>query len=63
MATIDGRPARYGVTVPQLQKLMECRGREAVERLSTEFGGVQELCRLLYTSPNEGEAKTNFFLS
>ncbi|GAB6019398.1 Plasma membrane calcium-transporting ATPase 3, variant 3 [Chamberlinius hualienensis] len=54
MATIDGRPARYGVTVLQLQKLMECRGREAVERINNEFGGIQEICRLVYTSPNEG---------
>lgn len=54
MASIDGRPARYGITTQQLQKLMEVRGREAVERLNNEYGGVLEVCKLLYTSPNEG---------
>lgn len=53
MATIDGRPAQYGVSLKQLRELMEHRGREGVTKIQ-EIGGVQELCKKLYTSPNEG---------
>ncbi|XP_046683996.1 plasma membrane calcium-transporting ATPase 2 isoform X3 [Homalodisca vitripennis] len=53
MSTIDGRPAQYGVSLKQLRELMEHRGREGIAKLS-EFGGVQELCKKLYTSPSEG---------
>lgn len=53
MATIDGRPAQYGVTLKQLRELMELRGREGVNKLNG-YGGVQEICKKLYTSPNEG---------
>ncbi|XP_060661214.1 LOW QUALITY PROTEIN: plasma membrane calcium-transporting ATPase 2 [Drosophila nasuta] len=53
MATIDGRPAQYGISLKQLRELMEHRGREGVAKIS-EFGGVHELCKKLYTSPNEG---------
>ncbi|XP_029665737.1 plasma membrane calcium-transporting ATPase 2 isoform X7 [Formica exsecta] len=53
MATIDGRPAQYGVTLKQLRELMELRGREGVSKING-YGGVQEICKKLYTSPNEG---------
>lgn len=53
MATIDGRPAQYGVTLKQLRELMELRGREGVSKVNG-YGGVQEICKKLYTSPNEG---------
>ncbi|XP_037946981.1 plasma membrane calcium-transporting ATPase 2 isoform X4 [Teleopsis dalmanni] len=53
MATIDGRPAQYGITLKQLREVMEHRGREGVAKI-IEFGGVGELCRKLYTSPNDG---------
>ncbi|KAM8702751.1 hypothetical protein ACLKA7_005118 [Drosophila subpalustris] len=32
---------------------MEVRGREGVQKIS-EFGGIHEICKKLYTSPNEG---------
>lgn len=54
MATIDGRPAQYGITLKQLRDLMEHRGREGVAKIH-EYGGVQEICKKLYTSPNEGK--------
>lgn len=57
MATIDGRPAQYGVTLKQLRELMEHRGREGITKLN-ELGGVQDVCKKLYTSPSEG----NLFL-
>ncbi|XP_041632652.1 plasma membrane calcium-transporting ATPase 2-like isoform X1 [Drosophila kikkawai] len=53
MATIDGRPAQYGMSLKQLRELMEHRGREGVAKIG-EFGGIHELCKKLYTSPNEG---------
>lgn len=53
MATIDGRPTQYGVTLRQLRELMECRGQEGVSKLN-EFGGVRTLCDKLYTTPNDG---------
>lgn len=65
MATIDGRPAQYGITLKQLRELMEHRGREGVNKLNG-YGGVQEICKKLYTSPSEGKiyfdemSQTNF---
>ncbi|XP_043280837.1 plasma membrane calcium-transporting ATPase 2 isoform X4 [Venturia canescens] len=53
MATIDGRPAQYGITLKQLRELMEHRGREGVNKING-YGGVQEICKKLYTSPSEG---------
>lgn len=53
MATIDGRPAQYGITLKQLRELMEHRGREGIVKVN-ELGGVQEICKKLYTSPSEG---------
>ncbi|XP_046481662.1 plasma membrane calcium-transporting ATPase 2 isoform X7 [Neodiprion pinetum] len=53
MATIDGRPAQYGVTLKQLRELMEHRGPESIAKVNA-LGGVQEICKKLYTSPSEG---------
>lgn len=58
MATIDGRPAQYGITLKQLRELMEHRGREGVNKLNSH-GGVQEICKKLYTSPSEGKIYFN----
>lgn len=56
MATIDGRPAQYGITLKQLRELMEARGREGIAKIQ-DYGGVQDICKKLYTSPNEGDYK------
>nr|XP_023021649.1 plasma membrane calcium-transporting ATPase 2-like isoform X2 [Leptinotarsa decemlineata] len=53
MATIDGRPAQYGITVKQLRDLMELRGPDGIAEI-TKYGGTQEICKKLYTSPSEG---------
>jgi len=54
MATIDGRPAQYGVTLQQLQELMSfSRNEEGMAKL-TSLGGVHSICTKLYTSPSEG---------
>lgn len=54
MATIDGRPAQYGISLKQLRELMELRGREGVNKINS-YDGVQEICKKLYTSPSEGK--------
>ena len=59
MATIDGRPAQYGITLKQLRELMELRGREGVNKINS-YGGVQEICKKLYTSPSEGKLSVNY---
>lgn len=53
MATINGRPTQYGLTLKHLRELMEHRGREGIRKLN-ELGGITELCNKLYSSPNEG---------
>ncbi|KAJ8923536.1 hypothetical protein NQ315_010114 [Exocentrus adspersus] len=53
MATIDGRPAQYGITLKQLRDLMEHRGADGIAKIQ-ELGGPQEICKKLYTSPSEG---------
>lgn len=54
MAMVDGRPAQYGLSLKQLREVMEVRGREACEQIH-HYGGVQEICKKLYTSPTEGK--------
>lgn len=54
MATIDGRPAQYGISLKHLRDLMEHRGHEGINKVQ-ELGGVQEICKKLYTSPSEGK--------
>jgi len=44
----------FGVTVSELRELMELRGNDAYQRIQTQYSGVLELCRRLYTSPTEG---------
>lgn len=60
MATIDGRPAQYGISLRQLRELMENRGKDGVAKLH-ESGGVLEICNKLYTSPNDGNANLYMF--
>uniref|UniRef100_U5EU54 Calcium-transporting ATPase n=1 Tax=Corethrella appendiculata TaxID=1370023 RepID=U5EU54_9DIPT len=53
MATIDGRPTQYLVSLKVLRELMEHRGREGINKIN-EVGGIQELCKKLYTNSNDG---------
>ena len=55
MEEIDGRPAQFGCTVEELQQLMESRGHEGYQLIQNQYGGVLEICKRLYTSPNEGK--------
>jgi Ca2+ transporting ATPase len=55
MATVNGRPAQYGISLKQLRDLMEVRGKEAIDKLNAEYSGVMNVCKALYTSPTEGK--------
>ena len=44
----------FGCTPKELKELMETRGPEAVARIQNKYGSVDELCRRLAVSPNEG---------
>lgn len=54
MATIDGRPAQYGITLRQLRELMETRGHEGIELIQREHGSTLEITKKLYSSPTNG---------
>ncbi|XP_028966499.1 plasma membrane calcium-transporting ATPase 2 [Galendromus occidentalis] len=45
---------QFTVSVQQLRELMETRGHEAIQRIADDYGGVQELCKKLLTSPTDG---------
>lgn len=55
MATIDGRPALYELSLKQLRELMEERGPTAVDIVNREYGGCAEICRKLHSNPQRGE--------
>ncbi|CDS40325.1 Ca2 transporting ATPase plasma membrane [Echinococcus multilocularis] len=44
----------YGVTVSELQEMMQLRGLEAIEYIKSRYDGVNGLCKRLKTSPNSG---------
>ncbi|XP_062608894.1 plasma membrane calcium-transporting ATPase 2-like isoform X4 [Saccostrea cucullata] len=48
------RDANYGLDVMDLRKIMEHHKHEGYEYIQEKYGGVLELCKQLYTSPNEG---------
>jgi len=53
---MDGHPGKFGCTLQELREMMEVRGHEAYNKLQNDYGGVLELCKRLYTSPNEGSS-------
>lgn len=48
------RDGNYGLTVADLRIINEQKGYEAVQHIQQKHGSVLEICKLLYTSPNEG---------
>ncbi|XP_013202195.1 plasma membrane calcium-transporting ATPase 4 isoform X1 [Microtus ochrogaster] len=44
----------FGCTLMDLRKLMELRSADAVTQINTHYGGVQDICARLKTSPVEG---------
>lgn len=53
MATIDGRPTKYRISLKELRELMEHRGREGIQRMQ-DFGGIEGIMERLYTSEDKG---------
>ena len=53
---MDDRPAKFGCSLKELRELMEHRSHEGYNKIQTDYGGVLELCKRLYTSPNEGKS-------
>lgn len=45
----------FGCSMVELRNLMELRSAEAVARLNDSYGGVQNVCKRLKTSPVEGK--------
>ncbi|VDK22292.1 unnamed protein product [Taenia asiatica] len=50
----DATCKSYGVTVLELQEMMQLRGLEAIEYIKSRYDGVNGLCKRLKTSPNSG---------
>lgn len=50
---IDGRPAKYRISLKELRELMEHRGREGIQRVQ-DYGGVEGVMERLYTSQDKG---------
>ena len=53
MATINGRPTQYRITLKELRELMENRGREGIQRVA-DYGGTAGIMERLYTSEDKG---------
>ena len=51
---VESHEGEFGCTLMDLRKLMELRGADAVAQISAHYGGVQEICTRLKTSPIEG---------
>jgi len=55
-ATADGTDIKFGCTIAELQQLMTHRGPDGCQKITSDYGGVMELCRRLKTSPTEGKS-------
>ncbi|XP_077013584.1 plasma membrane calcium-transporting ATPase 4 isoform X3 [Tamandua tetradactyla] len=51
---VESREVDFGCTVMDLRKLMELRSTDALNQINDHYGGVQNLCSRLKTSPVEG---------
>ncbi|KAL0609002.1 Plasma membrane calcium-transporting ATPase 4 [Plecturocebus cupreus] len=52
-STAESHEGDFGCTVMELRKLMELRSRDALTQINVHYGGVQNLCSRLKTSPVE----------
>uniref|UniRef100_A0A5K3F263 Cation_ATPase_N domain-containing protein n=1 Tax=Mesocestoides corti TaxID=53468 RepID=A0A5K3F263_MESCO len=53
-AVPDTPHQQYGVTVTELQEMMQLRGLEAIDYIKSRYDGVIGLCKRLKTSPSCG---------
>ncbi|KAL3852970.1 hypothetical protein ACJMK2_016573 [Sinanodonta woodiana] len=51
---MDAKQPTFTLTINELKELMQLRGHEGYELLQSKYGGVLEMCKKFYTSPNEG---------
>ena len=51
-----GGGGAFGCTLKELRELMELRGADACQRIREQYGTVDEICRRLHTSANEGRS-------
>lgn len=58
----DAMSRSYGITVHELQEMMQLRGLEAIEYIKTHYDSVNGLCKRLKTSPNNGRSCIPFVL-
>lgn len=64
MSKLDGVDGSdFGVTLTELRELMEFRGPEAAQLITTEYGGVSSLCQKLLTNEHEGNYEKLWSLS
>lgn len=50
---INGRPAKYRISLKEIRELMENRGREGIQKMA-DFGGIDGIMERLYTSEDKG---------
>ncbi|XP_055454035.1 plasma membrane calcium-transporting ATPase 4 isoform X1 [Psammomys obesus] len=50
----ESNEGEFGCTLMDMRKLMELRAADAVTQINTHYGGVQDICTRLKTSPTEG---------
>ncbi|VDD74998.1 unnamed protein product [Mesocestoides corti] len=62
-AVPDTPHQQYGVTVTELQEMMQLRGLEAIDYIKSRYDGVIGLCKRLKTSPSCGEFLINKLFS
>ncbi|XP_004862235.1 plasma membrane calcium-transporting ATPase 4 isoform X1 [Heterocephalus glaber] len=53
-STAESHDGDFGFTLMELRKLMELRASEGVTQINVHYGGVQNICSRLKTSPVEG---------
>jgi len=46
--------SHYKLDVHELKELMEYRGSEAIQYISDKYGTISNICKMLFTSENEG---------
>lgn len=52
---------KFGCTTRELKELMEIRGLDAVARIRSKYGAMDELCRRLEVSPHDGLQKYFYY--
>ena len=54
---------KYGISLEELKKLMECRGNDGYFLIKEKFENVEGVCKKLNTDPIKGELAVVFILA